>query len=345
MKRFVVLIALALVASSLPALAKPKAMAPGQAKKLCTDRVDEAKNLSVPVEGETATGRYAAPATAPKVLLVIGHGYGHTSESWIDHMRKAAAEHGVLAVAMDYRGTYEEKADDGTVTVRGWFVKEGADDMIAATHLLQDACTSINYTVLLGVSMGGNSTGLALANAAEETNPRGGPLFDYWFDIEGAVNVVETYMGASALAPANAFAANAKADIEAEMGGTIADDPQGYADLAVVSHMDEIKASRVQGVVMVHAVEDGLVPYNQSRELAKLLLQQQIAYEMHTVTDKDGGESGTTISGYTGQDVSPMAGHASEKSTSHAVMRVTFQRLWELVDYNLAINGALESIH
>lgn len=331
MKKLCVLFTLLVMAANLPAIA-----AGNPNKKIrCTDNNDEVLPLSLPVDGGNATGQYALPDTKdPKTLVVFAHGYSHMSASWVEHMRAAAAEHGVIAVTMDYRGTYTDK--DGNI--RGWFVKEGAEDMIAATHLFQDACSSIKETVLFGVSMGGNSSGLAVARAATEKNAQDGPLFDYWFDIEGAVDVLETYAGAAALAGSgNAFANNAKADIEDEMNGTFAEDPEGYADLAVVSHIDEIAASGVKGVVLVHAIEDGLVPYNQAREFVPMLIGSGIPTEMFTAARKGSGESGTTATGYSGHDDSPFAGHASEKSTTHVVMVTALSRLWELVDDGVAV--------
>ena len=337
MKRLVALAASILVVGAFPAAADPKLVPPGHLQRIqCHDGENETRPLEIPVAGEVATGAYALPdVREPKALLVFAHGYGHTSASWTEHMKKAAAEHDAIAVTMDYRGTHVDK--DGNV--RGWFVKEGAADMVAATKLFQANCPTIEKTVLFGVSMGGNASGLALAQAATEKSPRGGPLFDYWFDIEGAVNVLETYAGASALAPANGFAANAKADIEAEMGGaTLAEDPEGYADLAVVSHIDEIAASGVKGVVLVHAVEDGLVPYNQSREFVPMLVGSGIPTEMFTAARKGDAEGGTTITGYSGNEGSPFAGHASETSTTHVVMVTAFERLWSLIDEGVEVD-------
>lgn len=326
-----------LIAAALPAAAGPQLLPPGHLQRIqCNDRDNGTRPLEIPVDGEIATGAYALPdVREPKTLIVFAHGYGHTSASWTEQMKKAAAEHDAIAVTMDYRGTHVDK--DGNV--RGWFVKEGAADMVAATKLFQGNCPSLDQTVLFGVSMGGNASGLALAQAATDKNPRGGPLFDYWFDVEGAVNVLETYAGASALASANEFAANAKADIEAEMGGaTPADDPEGYADLAVVSHIDEIAASGVKGVVVVHAVEDGLVPYNQSRELVPMLVGAGVPTEMFTAARKGDAEGGTTITGYTGNESSPFAGHASETSDTHVVMVTAFERLWSLVDDGVEVD-------
>jgi len=341
MKRLLTLIALALVAGALPAGAASKGSPPGQIQRLqCHDDEDGAKQLKIPVDGEIATGRYALPKEKkPATLVVFAHGYGHDSASWIDHMRNAAADHGVVTVTMDYRGTYRD--DDGNV--RGWFVKEGADDMIAATKVFMEQCPSITDTIIFGVSMGGNSSGLAVARAAAEADAADDPLFDYWFDIEGAVNVLETYAGAAALASSgNSFAVNARDDIEDEMGGkTPADDPAGYADLAVVSHIDEIAASGVKGVVMVHAIEDGLVPYNQSREFVPSLLGSGIPVEMYTAGRHE-GETGTTITGYSGNNGSPLAGHASEKSQRHIVMTTALARLWELVDDGTVVETYME---
>ena len=334
MKRIVALTVAALFAAALPVSAAPKGSPHGLEKRVqCHDGEDTTKELSLPVDGELATGKYALPASKDATTLVVfGHGYGHISDSWVDHMRAAAADHGVIAVTMDYRGSYVD--DSG---MRGWFVKEGAADMVAATKLFQRNCPSIEQTVLFGVSMGGNSTGLALAAAANEKSPTGGPLFDYWFDIEGAVNVLETYAAASVLAPANAYAARAKADIEDEMNGPLHEDPAGYADLAVVSHIDEIAASGVKGIVLVHAIEDGLVPYNQSREFVPTLVGAGLNVEMFTAARKANDESGTTITGYSGNSSSPFAGHASEKSTKHVVMITAFDRLWSLVDEGVEV--------
>lgn len=340
MKKLALLAALAVLAGAIPAAASPKNIPPGQLERIqCHDDEDTAKALQIPVDGEVATGRYALPAQKnPTTLIVNAHGYGHDSASWVDHMRRAATEHGVVSVTMDYRGTYRDKNGN----VRGWFVKEGAGDMIAATKIFQAECPSITQTIIFGVSMGGNSSGLAVARASREDNAEDDPLFDYWFNIEGAVNVLETYAGASVLAPFNSFAANAKADIEQEMGGkTIAQDPAGYADLAVVSHVDEIAASGVKGIVMVHAIEDGLVPYNQSREFVPMLLSSGLPVEMYTAGRHE-GESGTTISGYSGRKESPFAGHASETSTRHIVMATALARLWELVEDEAGVETYME---
>lgn len=102
--------------------------------------------------------------------------------------------------------------------------------------------------------------------------------------------------------------------------------------------MDDIEASGIKGVVVVHGVDDGLVPYNQGREMATLLANSGIDTDMYTVGRKSPeSESETTASGHVMSNVdpnyrSPLAGHASEKSKTHIVMVTAFERLWSLVD-------------
>lgn len=319
----VLLSCILLLALAVPVGADPTE--PADPDNPCVDDVDAAPAYAVDIDGEPATGVVAFPDADPTTLVVFAHGYGHDSGSWVDHARWAAAELGAAAVAMDYRGTAEV---DGAI--RGWRVREGAEDSIAAARDLEARCDGFEEIVLFGVSMGGNASGLALA--AQPTRLDGTtPLFDWWFDVEGAVNVVETYHGARVLAPANGFAANARADIEAEMGGTFEEVPEVYADHAVVNRIDDIAASGVRGVYVVHAVEDGLVPVNQALEATALLRQAGVTTELTLHTTRDEGEGGTTITGYTGQDESPLAGHASETSTTHVVMRSALDRLQALV--------------
>lgn len=310
---------LALAPVALPAGADPIDENP------CTDTADATRDYTVDVDGDTATGVVAFPEQDPRALVVFAHGYSHASSSWVEHSRWAAIELGAAAVAMDYRGTHV--GEDGAI--RGWQVAEGAADMIAAARDLERLCGGFDTIVIFGVSMGGNSSGLALA--AQPTRLDGTtPLFDWWFDLEGAANVIETYQGARALAAANTFARYAQADIEAEMGGTFEEVPEVYADRAVVNRVDDIAASGVKGVYMVHGVEDGLVPFDQAAELHALLTEAGVPTTFDIRVDNGGAESGTTLSGYAVEG-SPLAGHASETSTTHVVMRAGFDRLRALL--------------
>lgn len=308
----------------------------------CKDNSERIYDLDIPVEGESALGAYALPKAPPKTLVIFNHGYGHTSVSWHKHMARVAKELGVVAVAMDNRGIeiLPDDDGDGLPSSRGWNVTAGALDSIAAAELFDRACRSIEDVVVFGVSMGGNTAGLAIAMQGSEglKGTDGEPLFDHWFNIEGAVNVSETYNEASLLAPANEFAANAKADIEAEMGGTFQDVPEVYLERTVVARGADIEASGVKSVVMIHGVDDGLVPYNQAREMGALLAETSISTDFFTIGRRSAdSEQETTATGYIGSQVdpnytSPFAGHASEKSETHIVMVLAFERLAALLE-------------
>ena len=238
---------------------------------------------------------------------------------------------GVIAVPPDYRGPHDDLSAKPLPSSRGWRVSEGAVDTVEAAKLFDRSCLKgKGHNVLYSVSMGGNTAGLALALQPKRVNGR--PMFDEWVDVEGDANMSETYAGAAALAGVNAFAANAKADIEEETGGTPDEVPQAYADRSVVTRVDDVAASGIKGVVMVHGVMDGLVTHDISRQLQLLLLQNGVPVDMTAfLTHSSGSEPGTTIDGYapTGQ-TSPFAGHASEASETHDVGMAGFAKLAEL---------------
>src|SRR5688500_14466622 len=195
--------------------AGPAAAAPVTAKLRCTGDPADVKRLDISVAGEPAWGLYALPATQPKGLVAFFHGYTHTAHSWAEHLRRAALQDGVIAVAMNYRGQVDLPPYPGTTLPRsrGWQVAEGAADSIAAAQLFDRTCPRLPSIVAYGVSMGGNASGLAVAARAKRSS--GAPLFDQWFDIEGAVNVIEIYTAARALAATgNVLAAQATEDIE-----------------------------------------------------------------------------------------------------------------------------------
>ncbi len=285
----------------------------------CTDAEDVSIPFSLQVEGQEATGRYAVPDKAPVGLVVFAHGYGHTSKSWDVHMRNAARDLGVIAVAMDYRGTQIINPEAEIPSSRGWRVAEGAADSIAAAQYFDAACPGMGTFVDFGVSMGGNTSGLIAAAGAKRPTT-GAALFDYWINVEGATNVIETYLEAIAAAPASKTAANAKADIEQEVGGTFAERSDVYRERAGVTRADDIARSGIRGVILVHGLDDGLVPYNQSREMAAALHDAGVAYDFFTISRRDAqSEQDTTITGtiigpVKGDYVSPLAGHARKKA-------------------------------
>jgi acetyl esterase/lipase len=316
MRRFAGLVAAALAGAVLLLPAQALAKSPGP-RLACTGNPAATPRLDL---GSTY-GFYALPAKKPLGIVVYDHGYGHNAEDWRPHLSETAQRDGVIAVAMNY-------VPDEGATRRGWRVSEGADATIAAAKAFERACPLAKTIVAYGISMGGNTSGLAAASHA--TRHDGRPLFDYWWDIEGATNVIETYAGARALAATgNAFAVGAQQDIEAEMGGPLEQHPDTYASHSVVTRAEDIKASGIKGVVMVHGVGDGLVPHDQSREMQARLRQVGIPVEFFSaVTHGPDSEAGTTLDGYlpVAHD-SPFAGHGSEVSNTQLVIKTGFDRL------------------
>lgn len=105
----------------------------------------------------------------------------------------------------------------------------------------------------------------------------------------------------------------------------------------MVARTPDVRASGVRGAVVIHGVDDGLVPYNQGREMASALRAVGVPTEMMTVGLKDEqSERETTVTGHVAGQVvsdyrSPLAGHASEKSRTHIVMVTALRRLWDLM--------------
>ena len=328
-------VAVVAAASVLPSYAghdngqgKSRDKRPATATDGCTGDPAAVQRMSLTVDGPEALALVGLPAKKPRGIVVFDHGYGHTMESWREHIARTVTELGVIAIAPNYRGQTVPPLGQ-KASSRGWRVAEGAADSIAYAQYFEALCKPGGTNVVYGVSMGGNTSGLVVA--AQPKGPDGKPLFDYWVNVEGAVNVAQTYLGASVLAPANEFAANAKADIEQAFGGTPAEAPDAYAERTVVNRTDDIAGAGLKGVVVVHGVMDGLVTHNQSRELQALLRAQGVPVDMWTaVTRKAGTESGTTIDGYAVGEASPFAGHASETSTTHVVGVAGFAALERL---------------
>jgi hypothetical protein len=297
----------------------------------CTGDPSTIHRLDLTVAGVKTFGFYAVPAKRAKGIVVFAHGYGHTAYSWIEHAKQVAKRDGVIAIAMDYHGQKDSRPTAGSTlpSSRGWRVAEGAQDSIAAAKLFDKTCKTGGVNTIYGVSMGGNTSGLVVAAQPKRAN--GKPLFDYWWAIEPAANVTETWHEATAVAQSgNDFAVNAAADIEEEMGGTPAEAPDAYRSHTVVARISDIAGAGLKGVAIVQGVDDGLVPYNQSRELLAALRSQRIATDDVTVLTRGDGETGTTLSsnvlGPTGQE-SPFAGHGSEVSNTQLVIKTGFELL------------------
>jgi serine aminopeptidase S33 family len=294
-------------------------------------------------------GHYALPKTKkPKTLVVMFHGYGNSSDSWVCHLLDAAQNHGVVAVAMDYRGTgWTGKPSEN----RGWFVKEGAEDSIFAADYFLKKFPSIHNVIAFGISMGGNASGLAVAAGAKRPKTRA-PLFDYWVNVEGATSMIETYYEATAVAPTgNKTATTAIADMEKECGGSPTDNPTCYRDVTVLFRLPDIIASGVKGVIDVQGIDDGLVGHNQSQEMTAALRLGGIPTDYYIALRRNDWQNAATAKPQGGTTLSssvfgpvfsgagqtypaPLAGHGWEGSNTQIVIATGFAKLWSLVDHS-----------
>lgn len=294
-------------------------------QQACTGDGSTVHPLDLPVQGQNASGLYVLPARPARTLVVFGHGYSYNDMAWVKHMTNAAGVDGALSVTMNYRGLRDLPKDaTGYPRSRGWPVAAGAQDLVAAGRYFDATCGPFDRIMLLGISMGGNSTGLAAAAQAKRIDGR--PLFDYWVGIEGVYNLTELYNEATLVAPTNQFAANAKSDIEAETGGTFAQVPQAYAARTVVNRAAEIAASGLKGVYLVHAVNDGEAAYNQAQEMVSSLRGNGLPTDLYSVSRHAPGDDqniDTTLAGAPGGS----AGHEAEWSTHDIVLDTGFDRL------------------
>lgn len=272
-----------------------------------------AESYVVTVHGEPARGLLALPDGAPSTIVVLMHGYGHKSESHRAHLERLASL-GHAAVAMDYRG-------------EGFPLRAGADDTMAATADLMARFPGVPV-VLYSVSMGTAAAGIVLAEM---------PVFSYWVDNEGLADLAELHTEASILAPVNAYAAKAVADMDAECGGKPAQQPACYQERSAATRALEFRGLR--GVVLTHGVNDGLVPYDQGREMQAALRAAGIPNDFYTVLRGAPGGEGTTITGYGGQQVDGLAGHGTESNDAHTLTRLSFSLLEAVLDGSLVPAG------
>lgn len=307
----------------------------GPLDPLCTP--DEASNLPLP-EGLLVYNRDETPTR----LVVFAHGFGHfVRDAWLPHMRRELRLAGFLPnnpgnvafVTTDYRDNF------GFPTLRG------AHDTITATLHALERFPSIETVYLFGVSMGGAISGTAIAESAilpeegSKFTEDGSPLFDYWIDVEGVSQLAETYAEATAAASVSETAELAKAGIERDTGGTPVQCPLAYQRRSPALHAADMKLAGIRAATVVHAVNDGLVPYNQGREMASALATANIPTQFFTIVGvtfpgQNPGTTGTSLifDQLPADDPSGLAGHASEKDAFHPVMRVAFENLRKMLD-------------
>ena len=115
-RSIVIALTAALLLVAVPAASA--AAGPQTSKVRCTGDPATVQRLEVAVAGEQAWGLYALPAGKPKGLVAFFHGYTHTAYSWAEHLSRTAAQDGVIALAMNYRGQIDGPPYPGTTLPR-----------------------------------------------------------------------------------------------------------------------------------------------------------------------------------------------------------------------------------
>ncbi len=232
------------------------------------------ERYSITVDGETALGWLAYPATGtPTALLVIGHGCcGKPDQSGT--VAAYADAYGAVAVAMDYRGPGH------------WDVMKGHRDLIGATEDLYARFPSITRTVIWGLSMGGETTGMAVAARPD--------LFDYWVDSFGVVDLIQEF-AALGLYPGVSPNPNNTTNptgswIVEETGGTPATASDAYLARSPAYHADGMRG--LKRAYIAHGIGDLIVQYSQSRLLYANLVANGVPVSLDTVVTRGGGVQG-----------------------------------------------------
>jgi hypothetical protein len=280
---------------------------------------------------------YAAVAR-PRALVVVFHGHGHNGDMYADQLADVAKRHGVVALAMQ-----TTQLAKGKPSYRGPFdsVDEEARDAASAIAWARARFHTGNRTYLFGTSMGGSglayfldaatraSAGDADATWVQRVHPL--PLAGL-VDAEGISNLSETWLEATGFDKVSA------AEIELETGGTPATAPDAYRarSLALLT-ATQLKATGLPVAAVVHDLDDGLVPYNQTWEGRAAFVAGGISLRSYDVVFKDTCAQGnqTTLTsnvpvpGAEGQLC--LAGHANENDSTTPLMRASFMALGEIL--------------
>jgi hypothetical protein len=151
-------------------------------------------------------------------------------------------------------------------------------------------------------------------------------------------NLIEEYFIARGVAPVNGGGALAQQEIEEEYGGSFEEVPAAYLDATNVARAQDMKG--LKGAVVVNAIDDGLVPTDQSQQMTAALLAAGVPAHQFVVVGRGGAEAGTTgtaivagpVFGAAGQQYeSPFAGHGWEGSDTHLVIKTGFDQLFALM--------------
>lgn len=214
--------------------------------------------FNITVAGEQAMGWIGVPESGTSDrLLVVCKGFGEPGESWVEAVQ-AYADAGVLAVVMEYRGGVDD-----------FKVKTGAEDTVAITLALQDLHPAVEHTVLYGISMGGEISGIAIASAPPGT-------YDHWVNGVGIADLTMLWAEHPVIRDV----------IEEETGGSPLDVPEEYEARSPLARIGEIQAAGLARVYMVYGAGDLIVPLDHGDRLYEALVDAGVPVTYWVLTTK-----------------------------------------------------------
>jgi hypothetical protein len=230
---------------------------------------------SVSVEGQTATGWLAVPqGIAPTTLLVYAHGCCGYLTSPDSIPWGIAAAYGAIVVGMSYRGNGH------------WNVRTGAADTVAATLDVQARYPSVQRTIVWGISMGGETSGMAVAARPD--------IYDYWVDTFGVTDLFQEF-GALGIYPGVAPNANDPAN---PIGSWILEETGGLPGVAPldawVSRSPDLLAAQghmngLKHAYLNHGVGDLIVYPTETAATYAALNAQQVPVSLCLAATRPGG--------------------------------------------------------
>ncbi len=243
------------------------AASPAAADPVASVRVD-IQDVSLTVDGETATGRLYEPYREhpgdleARDLIVAVHGHAGSAADFEGYMSSIVRNTGAPLLTMDQRSA------QGPWRTGEWNVWAGWRDTVSATQWYRGAHPAISRTVLWGWSQGGVTSGLAAAYAPAGT-------YDYWVDTFGQSGDFTGWLEAPFAGPA------LRPEIERDAGGcTPLSCPQAYADRTPTLLANRMNIKRA---LIVHGTADNLVPYASGLETRAAMTLTGKPVSMYTV--------------------------------------------------------------
>lgn len=209
--------------------------------------------IALMVEGEEATGVFGVPdAPGSRALVVFAHGLGG-EHAYVRDVVSDFRDLGAFSIGMDFRGD-----------VGAYKVKAGVEDTLAATFAVLAQHPEIDLTIAYGHSMGGEITGLAVAEAPAGT-------FDHWIDGAGVTDLAELW---TKMPPFRDV-------IEAETGGEPSEVPDEYAARSPLLRVDDLRDKGLARAYIVHATADPIVTFDHAERMYDALADAGIPVSLY----------------------------------------------------------------